>query len=276
MSNYSTPNNFILKEYKFMSSFTAQIRLYGANLQRGEHTRETCPACGGGSTEEKSLSITLSEDGALMWYCFRASCDGVKGTTGNVTGSASRARPVERHVFEGTTRALNDKELAAIERKWGVHNPEHWYWTDEYGGRLAFSVRSPKYTHRGWVLRDMSGNARSKTLNYLDGEESLSWYRKQNGTGGTILVEDIPSAVRASRYLSTVALLGTNCGLAKASEIAQYGTRPIVVALDQDATDKAFELAARWGLLWDDIQVMPLERDIKDLEEGELCQLLTK
>ncbi len=115
-----------------MSDHTAQIRLYGANLQRGEHTREICPSCGGGDSEEKSLSITLGEDGTLLWYCFRASCEGVKGTTGNVTGSASRPQPVVRAVFEGTTRALNDVELAAIERKWGITDPEHWYWTDEY------------------------------------------------------------------------------------------------------------------------------------------------
>lgn len=259
-----------------MSKYTAQIRLYGANLQLGEHTREICPSCGGGDAEEKSLSITLSEDGTLLWYCFRASCEGVKGTTGNVTGSASRTQPVVRAVFEGTTRALTDVELAAVQRKWGITDPKHWYWTEEYGGRLAFSVRSPKYTHRGWVLRDMGGNAKSKTLNYImDIEESLSWYKK-TGASATLLVEDIPSACRASSYVTAVALLGTNVSLSKATEIATYADHPIYIALDQDATDKAFEIAQRWGLLWDSVRVLPLKKDIKDMEEDELCHLLRR
>ncbi len=138
------------------------------------------------------------------------------------------------------------------------------------------SVRSPKYTHRGWVLRDMSGNARSKTLNYImDVEESLSWYIKDR-EAPTILVEDMPSALRASRYVSACALLGTNCGLAKAIEIASYASlKMIYIALDQDATAQAFVIAKTWGLLWNEVKVLPLSKDIKDMEEDELCQLLS-
>jgi 5S rRNA maturation endonuclease (ribonuclease M5) len=39
----------------------------------GSH-RLVCPDCGGGRSEEQSLSVTLRRSGAAMWNCFRASC----------------------------------------------------------------------------------------------------------------------------------------------------------------------------------------------------------
>jgi hypothetical protein len=161
-----------------------------------------------------------------------------------------------------------------IQERWGVVDPPHWYWSPEYN-RLAMSIRSPKYTHRGWVLRDLSGHARIKALTYLEeGEESLSWY-KTNRNAPTVLVEDIPSAVRATTAgVNAVALLGTGVGLGKAEEIARHAQRPIIVALDQDATSQAFDRVQRYSLLWDNPEVMMLKKDIKDMTSEEVQQLL--
>ena len=132
------------------------------------------------------------------------------------------------------------------------------------------SVRAPKYTQRGWVLRDIQGTARSKALTYLNEDETpLSWY-KDHDKRGTLLVEDIPSAVRASKYCNAVALLGTGVGLDRATEIDVCAPRPIVVALDQDATDQAFAIINRWNLLWGNVKILPLKHDLKDLQEKDL------
>jgi hypothetical protein len=156
---------------------------------------------------------------------------------------------------------------------WGVTDPAHWYWSPEYG-RLAMSVRSPKYMHRGWVLRDIYGRSRLKALTYMDeGEESLSWYMHSRNVS-TVLVEDIPSAVRASKHTNTVALLGTGIGVGKAEEIAEHAPRPIIVALDQDATAASFDRVLRYKLLWDNPQVLMLDKDIKDMTSREVQKLL--
>lgn len=136
------------------------------------------------------------------------------------------------------------------------------------------SIRSPKYLHRGWVLRDIYNRSDVKALSFIDeGEEGISWYKNHVGAA-TIIVEDIPSAVRASSVINAVALCGTGVGLSRATEIAEHAQNGILVALDQDATAESFRIARKWSLLWGDVAVIPLKRDIKNMDETEVQQLL--
>lgn len=254
----------------------ASVVLDSADLQIGESKRTLCPSCGGGSTREKSLSVTRGEDNNLIWQCFRASCE-ESGRTGVPTNSPTIITPTKakpRKIFEGRTDPLPDRLIEKVHILWGITNPPHWYYTSEYGGRIAMSVRSPKYLHRGWVLRDVWNRSQAKTLNFIeDNEVSLSWY-KNHAQRPTVLVEDIPSAIRAAKYVNAVALLGTGIGLEKAQEIAQHATGPVVVALDQDATNQSFDLLYKYALLWDNPIILPLQKDLKNLTEEELCRKL--
>ena len=256
-------------------SVQTQIVLLAARLSMGENTREICPVCDGGSTREKSLSITMFEDG-IKWKCFRASC-GVKGTTmpeDNLCDIPVTTTMVKKSTFEGHTKKLSEFHLQKIETLWSITNPDFWYWTPEYGGRIAMSIRSPKYRHRGWVLRDIRGMARQKALNFInEGEQGLSWYRRHK-KGPTVVVEDIPSAVRAEKYMNSVALLGTGIGPDRALEIADYATRPVILALDQDATALSYQMGDMWKLLWDEVKVLPLRRDLKNETEDNLRRIL--
>ena len=137
------------------------------------------------------------------------------------------------------------------------------------------SVRAPNDTHRGWVLRALGSTERTKALTYIEDEqEGLSWY-KTSPHAPTVLVEDIPSSVRASKYMNAVALLGTGIGASRAMEILKYAAGTIYLALDQDATDQSFRWAKKWSLLWGDVKVLPLTRDLKNMNEEELKELLT-
>ncbi|QDZ17753.1 Twinkle-like protein [Chloropicon primus] len=62
----------------------------GINLsQYGPGTQRTsCPKCLGGTDKEKSLSVTIKEDGEFVYHCFRGSC-GFRGGSGNFAGSSS-------------------------------------------------------------------------------------------------------------------------------------------------------------------------------------------
>ena len=248
-----------------------EILLLGINLSEGETLRTHCPVCKGGLSEERSLSI--SRDNGLVWQCFRATC-GVRGATHAGTSSREPKLTVQRPTWEGDTHELPSKVKSRIQTMWGITEPPNWYWTTDFGGRVAMSVRSPRDAHRGWVLRALTPQ-RTKVLNYMnEGEESLSWY-KTSTSAPIVVVEDIPSALRASQYVNSVALLGTGIGLSRATEISLGTTaRPVVLALDQDATALSFKWAKKWSLLWGDVKVLPLKQDMKNMTEENLCQLL--
>jgi hypothetical protein len=249
------------------------IKLYSDEVGLGETLRFECPRCNDGS---RDLSISRTIDGTVLYQCFHASCPikGVIGVGQWVAPSDGPPKPKKRRVWEGVTHALPQDVLKWIEDTWGLKDPPNWYYTEDYGGRIAMSIRSPKDTHRGWVLRN-DGSRKPKAITYVnEGEEGISW-AKTNPHTGTILVEDIPSLLRASRYMNGVSLCGTGVGDSRASEIAKYATRPIILALDQDATSESFRWAKKYSLLWDDVKVLPLKQDIKDMQEDDLCTLLT-
>lgn len=262
-----------------MSRITDEIMLYAAALNLGENCRVVCPHCQGGSTKEKSLSITLDEDGAVKWQCFRAKCALTKGSEFGFPHN----RPVQvaeqsirmKSSFEGPTEPLRESDLKWIESKWGITDPPHWYYTPKYGGRIAMSIRTPKFQHAGWSLRALDPKAHTKALTFVGaGQIGMSWY-KTVPQAPTVIVEDIPSAVRASKYVNSVALLGTGIGLSRAKEIADNTTGPIIVALDNDATDLSFKYAEKYKLLWGDVRVLPLKIDIKDMPEDAVRRLFT-
>ena len=258
-----------------MGVASRDIILTGETLAEGQSIRILCPFCGGGKSAEETLSITRDADG-VVWHCFRAHC-GVTGAA-NTTSVAPTARPKQSVVWEGKTYPLPETVVEILRSRWHFTEvPPDWYWTTDYGGRLAMSVRSPSDTHRGWVLRDLTGKARTKVLTYIEPEqEGLSWYKTQPNAP-TLIVEDIPSAMRAADYVNTVALLGTGIGLARAMEIANYAPRPIVMALDQDASEISIKWARKYALLWGDVKVLLLDKDLKDLPEpdleGRICTL---
>ena len=251
-----------------------EIILLGENLSEGESLRIICPVCMGGASGERTFSIT--RDNGLVWQCFRATCE-ARGATNSATSSKSveKRLKIQRPTWEGTTHEIPTKIAETIRAKWGITDPPNWYWTTDFGGRVAMSVRSPRDTHRGWVLRALTPQ-RTKVLNYMNpDEEGLSWY-KTKPFAATVIVEDIPSALRASTYVNSVALLGTGVGSDRALEIGQHSTTQLVLALDQDATTTAFKSARKWSLLWGDVIVLPLTTDIKDMTEENLQCLLSK
>lgn len=257
-----------------MASTRDNIALIGQSLEEGANIREVCPRCGGGSSGERSLSVSRKE-GHLVWYCFRAKC-GFRGATGGqgVPSAKTQSKPRQRKMWEGKTYPVPDDVARRIKELWDMEVPENWWWTTDYGGRVAMSIRSPRFTHRGWVLRAIAATEGAKALTYTnEGEQGISWY-KTSPHRGTVIVEDIPSAIRASKYVNSVALLGTGIGMDRAVEIADHAPRPLHVAFDQDATSQAHRWARRYALLWGDVSVLPLKEDIKNMKEQDIERLL--
>ncbi len=221
--------------------------------------------------------MTRDEEG-LLYNCYRASCD----TYGRASGRSLTAapRPERRDClkpFTGALHELTDEWREYLHGEVGF-DAEHVRVararrTDE--GRIAFPILDPIGKRRGFCLRSYTGGV-PKALTRMDTHEPhTSYYRADEWERGPEcwLVEDIPSAVRAARYVDTVALLGTTMTDEAAEEVAKYYRR-VVWALDADATTTALAQRRTWALHFQDASVQVLECDLKDMTEENLMNLI--
>ncbi|CAI9760055.1 unnamed protein product [Fraxinus pennsylvanica] len=78
-----TPEQQVLEseQLRMLKQKLEEIGIAGDACKPGQYYGLTCPSCKGGDSEEKSLSLHITKDGAAaMWTCFRAKC-GWRGTT---------------------------------------------------------------------------------------------------------------------------------------------------------------------------------------------------
>lgn len=259
---------------------TSDILMSAAELEPGQRMRLLCPTCGGGSSGELTLSVSVDDTGAVLWHCFRASC-GASGRHGGGRLIRERHTPRQQTArpFRGELQTLTEDQACFLHERIG--------WTEQHISmarprwapeeqRYAFPVFGPMGTRRGYVLRSYATNIGSapKALTRMDVEEPhLSWYRFASDTPVTIIVEDIPSAVRAAMYVNAVSLCGTGAGPDYVNEISAHAQN-VVWALDADATRLAVKLHRYNSLLFRDSRVLPLEKDLKDMSEEELAEVL--
>jgi len=256
-----------------------EILLSAESLELGETIRLHCVTCQG---SRPTLTVTKKENGTIVWNCYKVTCDerGAKPPRGQVqvstnsTPRKSRVRP-----YKGALVDLDDEHLAFLRDKLGFEEQHvsnaglKWAPEDE---RYAFAIYGPNHMRRGWMLRSWDSFVRTKALTMLEEDgPHLSWYQSKEPGGTCLVVEDIPSAVRAGAHVSSVSLLGTGCGLEYALEIADNASH-VVWALDADAVDQSIKLYNRYKGLMESSEVMILERDLKDESEENLAKLLEK
>lgn len=255
----------------------AEVKLIASELGDGETVREVCPFCNGGSSGERSLNVTV-DGGAILWNCHRASCLESGGTGGQlVRTSQGPKREKKLAPYDGALECLTNEWKDYLARKigwteWHMEQGLPRYAPDE--DRIAYPIFSPMGLRRGWVLRSYEPFAACKTLTRMDVEEPHLSYYRPNNTPRIVIVEDIPSAVRAAKYTDAVALCGGGLGPDSAMEIASHWDS-VLWALDADATVSAIRLHMKYKVLFKHrSQVLILERDLKDEEEERLCEIL--
>jgi len=140
--------------------------------------------------------------------------------------------------------------------------------------RVAYPIFDPMGMRRGWLLRAYD-NRDLKALTYPErtDEPHLSYYRSRVGEARVVVVEDIPSAVRAARYTNAVALLGTGVRFDDAMELASH-FREVTWALDKDAARLSLKWHLKYGGLFQQSEILLLEKDLKDMAEDDLAKLL--
>lgn len=249
-----------------------QLEQLFLDLEVGQTLREVCPQCGGGSTRELSLSITLDDSGYMLWHCFRASCgfSGKRLTWGVVHGHGAtpKKRPKD---FTGALETLPLEQARWLEDKFGLKAPQNWRWAPEYS-RLYIPILGPTGKHRGAMLRSTINALGPKSLTFKEATEEpwFHWYSVEDNSR-VVLVEDMFSAQKLQQSgIPCACLLGTHLGLDKVREILTQ-TDQVSLALDKDAYSKSIGYAVQYKHLLD-FRVWKLERDLKYEPEERIIE----
>ena len=260
-------------------SIISQVKLYAENLEDGGTYRGNCPECG----RKNTFTVTKQGTGCV-YNCFSAHCSlkGVSGVAFNTEGftrikSAAKVDGLKK--FEGQLTMLSPTQKQLLNEKVGFTETHLFKAGVRFApveDRYAFPIFSPSGKKRGWVMRSYEEREAYKALTYMDiAEPHLSWYGPFDGkVSCVVVVEDIPSAVRASMHLGpVVAVCGGGIGPDYVRELRAYA-RSVVWAFDPDATYVAIEHHRRYGLSFDSSRVLRLEQDLKNMTESDLTTIL--
>lgn len=233
---------------------------------------ELCPVCKGGRTGERTLSVT--RNGAnLLWRCHRASCEfkGARGAKASTVGSTEtpEIRGVIGREYQRGAVQLPDSVSEYLATQLYITDRHITKWNlgwDEHSSRLIQPVLDQYGNNLGCALRALDGR-QPKSLTHTE-QGAIAWHVNPT-TPGLIIVEDIFSAIRASDYLSSVALLSTHLNDERIEAIRQSGLSPVYLALDGDVYPQVIRYCQRFR---NQIRMIPvkLSKDLKNHTPQEL------
>ena len=255
--------------------FSQQLSLIKTLVPSGEvNTRMDCPFCNGTNT------LTIKRENAdLFWYCFHASCS-VKGKhVGEMT---------MEQIYETVVTKEKEKEKDFIIPKSFVSvfstdkctdylKKNHCMQSyidgrvdiryDVKQHRAVFIIKDKKKIY-GAVGRGLNSQVYPKWFMY--GNKEYPFICGSNDIG--ILVEDCASACAVSHLYSGIALMGTSLPESYIP-VLKKRFKKIIVALDRDATTKAFDIANKLRY-YIDTQVKILDDDLKYYGSNQIESIL--
>ena len=246
----------------YVESFIESLNLY-----KGGRLRTDCPICENSNT----FSVTDFND-CIKYNCFHADCK----TSGTVSKSLSEDsfKPSQKEFvpvvtdFTKTFRKTNlPYEAIQYLQQVGCHNAFVDNTTD-----IRYDYKRDRIV---FCVADKSGNIVDGAGRALQRHVKPKWYRygasRMPFTCGTskhgVIVEDCASAVRVSHLVSGIALLGTHLFEGALSFLKDYDK--ITLALDHDATAKAVGMLGDIQWQVEDVGMVVLERDLKNVQNDE-------
>ena len=228
------------------------------------------------------MSITR-EGYALLYNCFRASC--------------SRGRGVI-HILDGLSKSALDKK----ERQSKKFEPKFYRYKTEPAkvehlrGNSTLTQEQLKEQHIryapdrdtvvfpifdivghevGVVDRSYTGRDPKAISYWFNDVPKIHFPLEDATTNVCMLVEDVPSAIRATPFITCAALLGTNLTSDCLMELRNR-FNVLYIALDEDATLKALAMVKQYRVYFKDVIAVPLKKDIKNCTDTELEELFQK
>ena len=265
-----------------------QLRHYCATLGVGNTERPDCPWCGGGDSKEKAFAVTRTSEAEARYICNRASCgrSGRLAVWGFNLRDLSDSPPKAKQSFTprlytSDTYELGDEWAAELLERYEITRDEAIGagWRIEVGsGLLVCPTRNPLGLVRGYEVRRSKvqiphvAGPKTKSYRLLD-EPWLGWYRTVT-TSPTVAVEDHISALKVSRHFQTVCLHGSHINEEQLLEIISVvGNKPVVVALDGDATYKAVKFIAENRFIAPNFRAVVLSKDMKFMKDKEIVEM---
>ena len=273
------------------STIRSNILLEAEELDYGQTRRGSCPFC-----NRETFTVTRTETGVLF-NCYRDSCRRTDNSSGfigldTVVRDLKRPKPGRKvRFYEGDIRVCEDAEFQYLRQRFNLCGGEVVAHGIRYAphftnggtlaepapmGRYVMPVQDPRGYVRGHILRTWDKRSTgSKAILYPHSPDApmMSWHQPIGQRLGdhVIVVEDQMSAIRASTVtgMYSVALLGTSLGGDKVEELMAWKPSNVIVALDADATDTAFQIVWDHRLLFPRIRVATLHCDIKDMRTDE-------
>lgn len=251
------------------------------NLEVDESIRIVCPFCN--AEHEASLGLTRTSEG-LLYRCFRAKCR-AKGFISSIPGTRRIDLPKKKkaftpRIFRHDLVALPESVHKLLFDKYGLTKEE----TNKQGFKYepkydrifmpVFDARGEEFGCITKALRRQSGVP--KSLTYFTRETPGIHYVRGATAGGkpVCVVEDILSAVKVSRFINTVALLGTTINNEKIVELRKV-TQDLILMLDADACATALYYKKKYSFYFRNFLVIMLSKeDPKDMKEEELEALI--
>lgn len=256
-----------------------EIEFTYAGLAEGtSDSGQVCPACKGGSEQEKSLSVSRS-GGVLLYNCHRSSC-GFRGAIGNLSGfggTATFAKGIRRVPYIEVSQ-LTEEATSLLAEKYGLTREAIDFaglgWvgerSDNYGRRVSFPIWGPDNRERGKSYRSYEGGKPKAIINLRD-ENAIgqSWYKFKRRADTLVVFEDQVSAIRVAPFTHTVSLLGVNLSEEKLREIIDGKYRRVYLCLDADATDVSVRTSLKYRTRLPQLQIRGLSKDVKDMNQEE-------
>jgi len=258
-------------------NFKNQLSIIETLIQGDEiDTRIDCPFC-------KNLNtLTIKkENSKLMWYCFHASCS-AKGKVSSEASMADVLSLLSRTKKNGTEKKVftipkNFVSVFSTDKCTDYLKKNHCMQSyiegradiryDVKQHRAVFIIKDKKKIY-GAVGRGLTSQVYPKWFMY--GNKEYPFICGSNDTG--ILVEDCASACAVSHLYSGIALMGTSLPESYIP-VLKKRFKKIIVALDRDATTKAFDIANKLRY-YIDTQVKILDDDLKYYGSNQIESIL--
>lgn len=147
-------NTLNLSQLKILKQKLEELGIDSEICIPGQYNHVLCPVCKGGGSEEKSLSLLVTEDGgAALWMCFRGKC-GWKGSTKAFADSTT------------SSGSLNATSKIKKKREITVDNLQLESLCDELVAYFAERLISRETLQRNGVMQKGSGNQTAIAFTY--------------------------------------------------------------------------------------------------------------
>lgn len=259
-----------------------EVKLYAAQFSAcPERLPQTiCPSCRGGSSKERSFNLWYSPLG-LHYFCHRTSCGerGVVAANGRNITMTGQARLFEPRKFEYATCSPTMFAANKFSEKYEITEQE----LIDNGVLCCPSRNSfifPVYNLLGYEIGILerwyawTGDAK-RVLYYPQVDYPVMYMPRTCALSDTmVVVEDVLSAIKVSRIIPCCALLGTHLSRDVMLKFKEVGIKSLIFALDPDAAGKAIKLKKEVSLWFDEVSVVLLSQDPKDMPMSELQDIL--